>query len=109
MLIILDGVGLGESEDNSGLSLANTPNLDVLLNDYPMSKIDASGNSVGLPEGQMGNSEVGHLTIGKGSQIAAKTGVTKDLPPGQKWAGWPVKRMDLWKKELIALKKIIKK
>ena len=52
---------------------------------------------------------VGHLTIGKGSQIAAKTGVTKDLPPGQKWAGWPVKRMDLWKKELIALKKIIKK
>ena len=52
---------------------------------------------------------VGHLTIGKGSQIAAKTGVTKDLPPGQKWAGWPVKRMDVWKKELIALKKIIKK
>ena len=52
---------------------------------------------------------VGHLTIGKGSQIAAKTGGTKDLPPGQKWAGWPVKRMDVWKKELIALKKIIKK
>ena len=66
MLIILDGVGLGESEDNSGLSLANTPNLDVLLNDYPMSKIDASGNSVGLPEGQMGNSEVGHMVIGCG-------------------------------------------
>ena len=66
MLIILDGVGLGESEDNSGLSLANTPNLDVLLNDYPMSKIDASGNSVGLPVGQMGNSEVGHMVIGCG-------------------------------------------
>ena len=69
MLIILDGVGLGESEDNSGLSLANTPNLDVLLNDYPMSKIDASGNSVGLPEGQMGNSEVGHMHIGSGQII----------------------------------------
>ena len=52
---------------------------------------------------------VGHLTIGKGSQIAAKTGVTKSLPPGQKWAGWPVKKMDIWKKELIAMKKLLKK
>ena len=51
---------------NSGLSLANTPNLDALLNDYPMSKIDASGKSVGLPPGQMGNSEVGHMVIGCG-------------------------------------------
>ena len=66
MLIILDGVGLGDSEDNSGLSIANTPNLDVLLNDYPMSKIEASGKSVGLPIGQMGNSEVGHMVIGCG-------------------------------------------
>ena len=66
MLIILDGVGLGETKENSGLSLANTPNLDALLNDYPMSKIDASGKSVGLPPGQMGNSEVGHMVIGCG-------------------------------------------
>ena len=51
----------------------------------------------------------GHLTIGKGSQIAAKTGVTKDLPPGQKWAGWPARNLDTWKKELIAFKKLLRK
>jgi len=51
---------------------------------------------------------VGHLTIGKGSQIAAKTGVTKSLPPGKKWAGWPAKNIDLWKKELIEIRKLLK-
>ena len=66
LLIILDGVGIGPDNNNNGWSLANTPNIDLLLNDYPSTSIQASGKSVGLPEGQMGNSEVGHMIIGSG-------------------------------------------
>ena len=67
LLIILDGVGIGPDGDNNGCSLANTPNIDLLKNDYPSTIIDASGKSVGLPDGQMGNSEVGHMIIGSGT------------------------------------------
>ena len=67
LLIILDGVGIGPDNDNSGWSLANTPNIDLLLKDYPSTSIEASGKSVGLPDGQMGNSEVGHMIIGSGT------------------------------------------
>lgn len=67
LLIILDGVGIGPNNDNSGWSLANTPNIDLLLKDYPSTSIEASGKSVGLPDGQMGNSEVGHMIIGSGT------------------------------------------
>ena len=66
LLIVLDGVGLGPKGDNNGWSLANTPNIDLLLKDYPSTSIEASGESVGLPNGQMGNSEVGHMIIGSG-------------------------------------------
>ena len=66
LLIVLDGVGLGPKGDNNGWSLANTPNIDLLLKDYPSTAIEASGKSVGLPNGQMGNSEVGHMIIGSG-------------------------------------------
>ena len=48
------------------LHLANTPNFDRLMKEYPNTKLEASGLAVGLPEGQMGNSEVGHLNIGAG-------------------------------------------
>ena len=67
LLIILDGVGIAPDGDNNGWSLANTPNIDLLRNDYPSTIIDASGKSVGLPDGQMGNSEVGHMIIGSGT------------------------------------------
>ena len=68
-LIILDGWGLSENCENNAVCQARTPHLDELANDYPTSWLDASGLNVGLPEGQMGNSEVGHLNIGAGRII----------------------------------------
>lgn len=69
MLIILDGWGLGKKDRSNALFTAETPFFDSLLRDYPNSKLKASGNAVGLPEGQMGNSEVGHLNLGAGRRI----------------------------------------
>ena len=66
LLIILDGVGIGPDSENNGWAISNTPNIDLLLNDYPSTTIQASGESVGLPDGQMGNSEVGHMILGSG-------------------------------------------
>ena len=66
LLIILDGVGIGPIGDNNGWTLADTPNIDLLLKDYPSAAIEASGENVGLPKYQMGNSEVGHMIIGSG-------------------------------------------
>lgn len=65
-LIILDGWGLGNKSISDAIHHAKTPFTDALFNDYPNSKLKACGASVGLPEGQMGNSEVGHLNIGSG-------------------------------------------
>ena len=67
LLIILDGVGIGPIGDNNGWTLADTPNIDLLLKDYPSTAIEASGENVGLPKYQMGNSEVGHMIIGSGT------------------------------------------
>ncbi|NLN15538.1 MAG: 2,3-bisphosphoglycerate-independent phosphoglycerate mutase [Tissierellia bacterium] len=69
MLIILDGWGIGEDYPGNAIKLANTPNFDRLMEKYPNSELDASGLEVGLPEGQMGNSEVGHLNIGAGRVV----------------------------------------
>ena len=68
LLAILDGLGLDEPSNINAVSLANSPYLDSLLSGerYPMRQIEASGEDVGLPAGQMGNSEVGHLNIGSG-------------------------------------------
>lgn len=66
VLCILDGYGLSDRIDGNAVRLANTPNLDDLMAMYPTTTLMASGNAVGLPEGQMGNSEVGHLNIGAG-------------------------------------------
>lgn len=66
ILTILDGVGIREKEWGNAFKLANTPNFDNLWNNYPHSKLEASSTFVGLPVGQMGNSEVGHLNIGAG-------------------------------------------
>ena len=66
MLIILDGLGIGREYDGNAYYLANTPVLDSIRKEYPTSELVASGEGVGLPSGQMGNSEVGHLNIGAG-------------------------------------------
>jgi len=69
VLAILDGWGHGESSECNAISLAETPVMDALWEAYPHALIQASGADVGLPDGQMGNSEVGHLTIGSGRVI----------------------------------------
>jgi len=66
LLIILDGWGLGNDPEADVIAQANTPYMDQLLNDYPNAVLQTSGENVGLPQGQMGNSEVGHLNIGAG-------------------------------------------
>ncbi|MFH1288909.1 MAG: 2,3-bisphosphoglycerate-independent phosphoglycerate mutase [bacterium] len=65
-LIILDGWGINKKKEGNAFLLAKKPNIDGLLKNYPSTRITASGKEVGLPEGQMGNSEVGHLNIGAG-------------------------------------------
>ena len=66
LLCILDGVGIRNEEKGNAFLKANKPNFDYLWNNYPHSLLEASGELVGLPEGQMGNSEVGHMNIGAG-------------------------------------------
>jgi 2,3-bisphosphoglycerate-independent phosphoglycerate mutase len=66
VLCILDGVGIGKKNNTNALFLANTPTIDYLLKNYPNSRLKCSGEAVGLPDGQMGNSEVGHLNMGAG-------------------------------------------
>ena len=66
VLCILDGCGVREESDGNAFKNANKPNFDMLLNKYPHSLLQASGPYVGLPEGQMGTSEVGHMNIGSG-------------------------------------------
>ncbi len=68
-LIILDGQGLAPESDSNSVTLAKKPNLDRILKDFPNSTLQASEEAVGLPEGQMGNSEVGHLNLGAGRVV----------------------------------------
>ena len=69
LLCILDGWGIRAATENNAAALAHTPNLDRLLDTCPHSRLEASGLAVGLPEGQMGNSEVGHMNIGAGRVV----------------------------------------
>jgi len=69
LLIILDGWGLGDKTKRDVISQTETPYWDYILNTYPYSQLQASGEDVGLPDGQMGNSEVGHLNIGAGRVV----------------------------------------
>jgi len=69
LLMILDGWGIGDGSRSDVISQVPTPNLTWYKNNYPNSRLHASGEDVGLPDGQMGNSEVGHLNIGAGRVI----------------------------------------
>ena len=69
LLVILDGFGLGDHQKDDAIFNTPTPYIDSLMAEYPHSRLDASGESVGLPDGQMGNSEVGHLNIGAGRVV----------------------------------------
>ena len=69
ILIILDGFGVNDGGDHNGITQAHTPILDKYFSEKPYTTLEASGAAVGLPEGQMGNSEVGHITMGCGNII----------------------------------------
>lgn len=73
-LIILDGWGYGRNDESNAILAANTPFFDSLLQKYPHSKLEASGMAVGLPDGQMGNSEVGHMNLGAGRTVYQELG-----------------------------------
>ncbi len=75
LLCILDGVGLSDKKEGNAFYNANKPTIDKLMNDYPNSQLDASGEMVGLPKGQMGNSEVGHTNIGAGRIVYQPLGL----------------------------------
>ena len=82
-LIILDGFGISQNEYGNAIKIANTPNIDNLFKNYPNTTIGASGLDVGLPEGQMGNSEVGHTNIGAGRIVYQElTRITKSINDG---------------------------
>lgn len=84
MLMILDGFGLSDKVDGNAVAAANKPNFDRYYNNYPHTSLSASGLDVGLPEGQMGNSEVGHLNIGAGRIIYQElTRITKEVKEGK--------------------------
>ena len=68
-LIILDGYGSAAPTAGNAIAQAKKPNLDALFKEYPHAQLQASGMDVGLPEGQMGNSEVGHTNIGAGRVV----------------------------------------
>jgi 2,3-bisphosphoglycerate-independent phosphoglycerate mutase len=73
-LIILDGWGYGRNDESNAILAANTPFFDSMLEKYPHSKLEASGTAVGLPAGQMGNSEVGHMNLGAGRVVYQELG-----------------------------------
>ncbi|MDO4938436.1 MAG: 2,3-bisphosphoglycerate-independent phosphoglycerate mutase [Lachnospiraceae bacterium] len=83
VLCILDGYGINENHEHNAIYEAKTPVMDMLMKEYPWVKGGASGLDVGLPDGQMGNSEVGHLNIGAGRVVYQElTRITKSIEGG---------------------------
>ena len=81
VLMILDGYGLNDKKEGNAVYLAKTPVMDKLMAEYPFVKGNASGLAVGLPDGQMGNSEVGHMNMGAGRIVYQElTRITKEIP-----------------------------
>lgn len=84
MLMILDGFGENTNKDGNAIEIAKTPNIDKLMKKFPTTDIHTSGLAVGLPEGQMGNSEVGHTNIGAGRVVYQElTRITKSIEDGE--------------------------
>lgn len=84
VLMILDGYGLNEKTEANAVAMGNTPVMDKLMTECPFVKGAASGMAVGLPEGQMGNSEVGHLNMGAGRIVYQElTRITKEIEDGE--------------------------
>lgn len=84
VLVILDGWGIGEEAEHNGIFTAHTPNFDRLWEIYPHTTLEASGEAVGLPAGQIGNSEVGHTTIGAGCVLYQDlVRISKDAKEGK--------------------------
>jgi len=69
VLVILDGWGINPRKEGNAIAMARTPNIDKLAREWPHTAVRTSGEAVGLPEGQMGNSEVGHQNIGAGKRV----------------------------------------
>jgi 2,3-bisphosphoglycerate-independent phosphoglycerate mutase len=83
VLMILDGYGLNEKKEGNAVAQGKTPVMDELMRSYPFVRGNASGMAVGLPEGQMGNSEVGHLNMGAGRIVYQElTRITKEIQDG---------------------------
>ena len=83
VLLILDGYGLSDKVEGNAVAQAKTPVMDKLMKEYPFVKGYASGMAVGLPDGQMGNSEVGHLNMGAGRIVYQElTRITKAINDG---------------------------
>lgn len=83
VLMILDGYGLNEKKEGNAVAIANTPVMDRLMSECPFVRGNASGMAVGLPDGQMGNSEVGHLNMGAGRIVYQElTRITKEIQDG---------------------------
>ena len=82
-LIIMDGFGINPAKEGNAIFQQGTPNLDRLMAEYPHTQLGASGMDVGLPDGQMGNSEVGHTNLGAGRIVYQElTRITKDIQDG---------------------------
>ena len=100
VLCILDGWGARESTENNAIKLANTPNYDSIVEQFPNALLQTSGMAVGLPEGQMGNSEVGHMNIGGGRVVK------QELPRiDETIENDQLKDIECLKKSIAALKK----
>ncbi len=83
VLVIMDGIGHREAVEDNAFLAANTPNLTAMKQNHPHSLISGSGEDVGLPDGQMGNSEVGHMNLGAGRVLYQDfTRITKDIRTG---------------------------
>ena len=83
-IIIMDGYGINPEKKGNAIALEGSPNVKKYAAEYPSSQLGASGMSVGLPEGQMGNSEVGHLNMGAGRIVYQElTKITKEIRDGE--------------------------
>ena len=83
ILLILDGWGISSDKDKSAIDQAKTPFYDSLINNYPNAQLLTHGESVGLPKGQMGNSEVGHMNIGAGRIVFQELAkINKEIETG---------------------------